>query len=102
VPTYDYACRACDHAFEHFQSISDKLLRTCPECGKRTLDRLFGTGIGVVFKGSGFYETDYKRAGEKKPTEDGGSEKSPAKKKAKPSGDGKAAKPKQDKGKKDS
>lgn len=73
MPTYDYACGACGHTFEHFQSISDKLLRTCPECGKRRLERLFGTGIGVVFKGSGFYETDYKRksdggkSGEKTP-----------------------------------
>jgi putative FmdB family regulatory protein len=104
MPTYDYACRACDHAFEHFQSISDKLLRTCPGCGKRTLDRLFGTGIGVVFKGSGFYETDYKRAGEKKPAEEGAKSDSgkSAPKKADASKDGKAAKPKPDKGKKDS
>jgi len=63
MPTYDYVCAACDHAFEHFQSISDKLLRTCPQCKKRRLERQFGTGIGVVFKGSGFYETDYKRSG---------------------------------------
>ena len=63
MPTYDYVCQACGHTLEHFQSISDKLLRTCPACGKRKLERQFGTGIGVVFKGSGFYETDYKRAG---------------------------------------
>jgi len=69
VPTYDYACKRCGHTFEHFQSISDKLLRTCPECKRRSLERLFGTGIGVVFKGSGFYETDYKRKG--KPSDEG-------------------------------
>ena len=65
MPTYDYECRFCEHRFEHFQGISDKKLRKCPECGRNGLDRLFGTGAGVVFKGSGFYETDYKRAGQK-------------------------------------
>ena len=63
MPTYDYVCRACEHAFEHFQGMSDPLLRTCPECGKRKLERLIGSGAGIVFKGSGFYETDYKRKG---------------------------------------
>ncbi len=71
MPTYDYRCRSCEHTFEHFQGISDPLLRKCPECGRRTLERLFGTGAGVVFKGSGFYETDYKRSG-KPPKEDAG------------------------------
>ncbi|MFT7464370.1 MAG: putative FmdB family regulatory protein [Pseudohongiellaceae bacterium] len=65
MPTYDYACRLCKHTFEHFQGISDPLKRKCPKCGRMGLDRLFGTGIGVVFKGSGFYETDYKRAPKK-------------------------------------
>jgi putative FmdB family regulatory protein len=63
MPTYDYVCKFCDHAFEHFQRISEKLLRTCPECKRRGLERLFGTGSGIVFKGDGFYETDYKRKG---------------------------------------
>lgn len=63
MPTYDYACKRCGHTFEAFQSLSEKLLKKCPACGKQGLERLFGTGIGVVFKGSGFYETDYKRAG---------------------------------------
>ena len=61
MPTYDYVCSACDHKFEHFQKMSDGLLRKCPECGKLKLKRLMGTGAGVIFKGSGFYETDYKR-----------------------------------------
>ena len=63
MPTYDYVCKFCEHTFEHFQGINDKLLKKCPECARQGLTRLFGTGAGVVFKGSGFYETDYKRAG---------------------------------------
>jgi putative FmdB family regulatory protein len=61
VPTYDYECAACGHAFEEFQNMSDPLLKKCPKCGKRRLQRLFGTGAGILFKGSGFYETDYKQ-----------------------------------------
>jgi len=66
MPTYDYVCDRCGHAFEHFQGISEALLRKCPECGKLALRRLIGTGAGVLFKGSGFYETDYKRKPEDK------------------------------------
>ena len=61
MPTYDYECDACRHKFEEFQSMSDRLLRKCPACGKKRLRRLFGTGAGIIFKGSGFYETDYKK-----------------------------------------
>lgn len=60
MPTYDYVCDACEHAFEEFQSMSAKVLRKCPECGKLKLRRLIGTGAGVIFKGAGFYETDYR------------------------------------------
>lgn len=60
MPTYDYVCEKCDHAFEEFQSITAKPLRKCPSCGKQGLKRLIGTGAGVIFKGSGFYETDYR------------------------------------------
>ena len=60
MPTYDYRCTACDHTFEHFQSISSPLLRKCPECGKAKLERLIGAGGGLLFKGSGFYITDYR------------------------------------------
>lgn len=61
MPTYDYECAACGHAFEEFQNMSDPLLRKCPKCGKRRLLRLLGTGAGIIFKGSGFYETDYRK-----------------------------------------
>jgi putative FmdB family regulatory protein len=60
MPTYDYVCKSCDHRFEEFQSMSAKVLRTCPKCGKKTLERLIGIGAGVLFKGGGFYETDYR------------------------------------------
>ena len=76
MPTYDYECGGCGHAFEHFQSMSSRRLRKCPDCGEKKLERLFGTGAGVIFKGSGFYETDYKRAGRSPPKEDSGSKSS--------------------------
>lgn len=60
MPTYDYACKNCDHQFELFQSMTAPVKRKCPECGRNTLQRLIGTGAGVIFKGSGFYETDYR------------------------------------------
>lgn len=60
MPTYDYACKACGHRFEEFQSMSSDPLKKCPECKKSKLERLIGTGAGVIFKGSGFYETDYR------------------------------------------
>lgn len=66
MPTYDYVCDACDHKFEHFQSIKDDALKTCPKCKKKKLRRLFGTGAAVVFKGSGFYQTDYRSESYKK------------------------------------
>ena len=60
MPTYDYECNACGHAFELFQGMNDKGKRKCPECGRMKLRRLFGTGGALVFKGSGFYQTDYR------------------------------------------
>ena len=60
MPTYDYVCDACEHEFEEFQSFSEEPLTRCPKCGKKKLRRLFGTGAAVLFKGSGFYETDYR------------------------------------------
>ncbi|MFC1759092.1 FmdB family zinc ribbon protein [Planctomycetota bacterium] len=66
MPTYDYECDGCGHEFELFQSINDSVKRKCPECGKNKLRRLFGTGGAIVFKGSGFYETDYRSESYKK------------------------------------
>ncbi|MBL6830742.1 MAG: zinc ribbon domain-containing protein [Pirellulales bacterium] len=66
MPTYDYVCDGCGHAFELFQSITDKVKRTCPECKKRKLRRLIGTGAAIMFKGSGFYQTDYRSDSYKK------------------------------------
>jgi putative FmdB family regulatory protein len=60
MPTYDYVCDACEHEFEEFQSFSEEPLTKCPKCGRKKLRRLFGTGAAVLFKGSGFYETDYR------------------------------------------
>jgi len=66
MPTYDYQCSACDYQFELFQSISAPVKRKCPECGKQKLKRLIGPGAAVVFKGSGFYQTDYRSESYKK------------------------------------
>ncbi len=60
MPTYDYLCDSCGHGFEKFQSITARQMRKCPECGKNQLKRLIGAGAGIIFKGSGFYETDYR------------------------------------------
>ena len=60
MPTYEYICESCEHEFEQFQSITARPLRKCPQCGKATLKRLIGTGAGIIFKGNGFYETDYR------------------------------------------
>ena len=69
MPTYDYQCDACDHCFELFQRISAPVKRKCPECGRLKLRRLFGTGAAILFKGSGFYETDYRSDSYKKSAE---------------------------------
>ena len=65
MPTYDYECNACHHAFEVWQSFKDNALTKCPKCKKNKLRRLFGGGAAIIFKGSGFYETDYRRAADK-------------------------------------
>jgi putative FmdB family regulatory protein len=59
VPTYDYECEKCGHEFELFQYMSDEHIKKCPECGGK-VRRLIGTGSGIIFKGSGFYATDYR------------------------------------------
>lgn len=60
MPTYDYKCDACGYAFERFHSMSAPPVKRCPECGKAKVRRLLGTGAGLIFKGSGFYITDYR------------------------------------------
>jgi putative FmdB family regulatory protein len=69
MPTYDYQCKACGHQFELFQQMSAPVMRKCPRCGKPKLERLIGTGAGVLFKGGGFYETDYRSDSYKKAAE---------------------------------
>ena len=75
MPTYDYVCDACENSFEEFQSMTEEPLKKCPKCGKKKLRRLFGTGAALLFKGSGFYETDYRsesyKAGAKADSETG-------------------------------
>ena len=81
MPTYDYVCRGCGHELEVFHSITEPARRKCPKCGKQKLERRIGSGAGILFRGSGFYQTDYRsesyRQGQKtesgasKPTTDG-------------------------------
>ncbi len=66
MPTYEYRCKACGHEFEEFQSITAAPLKKCPACSKAKLERLIGTGSAVMFKGGGFYETDYRSESYKK------------------------------------
>ena len=80
MPTYDYRCHECGHAFEKFQSITASSVRKCPECGKLKVKRLLGAGAGIIFKGNGFYQTDYRSDSYRKAAE-----------KDKPAGDSKAA-----------
>jgi putative FmdB family regulatory protein len=70
MPTYEYKCSKCGFHFEKFQSIKDAPLKKCPECGKDTLKKLISGGAGLIFKGNGFYLTDYakKTSGPKKET----------------------------------
>jgi putative FmdB family regulatory protein len=63
MPTYEYRCRECGHTFDEYQQMTADPLVVCPNCGKHTLKRVMGTGGGIIFKGSGFYQTDYKKNG---------------------------------------
>lgn len=62
MPTYQYECGACGHMFEELQSMTDPKLKQCPQCKKNKLHRLIGLGGGIIFKGTGFYQTDYKKS----------------------------------------
>lgn len=66
MPTYEYECDACGHKFELFQSIAARPRKKCPSCGRHAARRLIGAGGGIIFKGSGFYETDYRSESYKK------------------------------------
>lgn len=66
MPTYDYKCNACGHRWELFQSMTAKHEKVCPSCGKKAAERMIGTGAALLFKGSGFYQTDYRSDGYKK------------------------------------
>jgi putative FmdB family regulatory protein len=69
MPTYEYRCAACEHEFEAYQSITAKALKKCPACSKPKLQRLIGTGGGIIFKGDGFYQTDYRSESYRKAAE---------------------------------
>lgn len=99
MPTYDYECQSCGHIFEYFQSMSDDPLKECPKCGEG-VKRLIGGGMGIIFKGSGFYVTDNRSASkgassgsggssESKSTDSGKSESSSKETPSKSGGDGK-------------
>lgn len=82
MPTYEYYCGSCGHEFEEFQSIKAEPLKVCPSCGKHSLKRKLGAGAGMLFKGTGFYLTDYKKSG-------GGDGKKPSSKSEKKSSESK-------------
>ena len=82
MPTYEYNCDACGHAFEQFQSITAAPIKKCPQCKKNKVRRLIGTGAGLIFKGSGFYITDYRNDSYKKAAEKDAGGAAPAEKKS--------------------
>ena len=67
MPTYDYICKKCEKMFEHFQSMSDAPKKECPDCKENSLRRIISGGTGLIFKGSGYYLTDYKNKKSKEP-----------------------------------
>lgn len=91
MPTYEYVCEACNHRFDEFQSFKDDPLKVCPACKEEKLRRLFGTGAAILFKGSGFYETDYRSDGYKKAADADKPATPAASGDAKPAGDSKPA-----------
>ena len=79
MPTYEYVCPKCDHAFEQFQSMNDAPLKKCPKCKKAGVKRLIGGGAGLIFKGTGFYITDYKNKKQPAEKSESGEKAAPAK-----------------------
>ncbi len=80
MPTYEYKCKNCGHSFEIFQSMNDAPLKTCEKCNTDSLKRLIGRGAGIIFKGTGFYETDYRSDSYKKAEKKEKESKTPEKK----------------------
>ena len=103
MPIYEYQCQNCGYLFEELQSMSEAPLITCPNCGKNELKKLIGTGGGIIFKGSGFYQTDYKKSAEPEKISDKGEskdkDKSPEKKETKTESGESKKETKQDTGK---
>ena len=66
MPTYEYLCKSCEENFDKFQSITAEPIKECPKCGQETVNRVIGAGAGIIFKGSGFYKTDYRSDSYKK------------------------------------
>ena len=108
MPTYDYQCQACGHEWEMFQSMKDAPIKSCPTCSKRQAKRLLGIGAGLIFKGTGFYETDYKKksggeskenSGESGSSDSGSSEKSSSSESSSKKETKKESAPKKDKAK---
>lgn len=94
MPTYEYKCPDCAHEFEEFQTMTAKPVKVCPKCGKRKVKRLIGSGMQPIFKGSGFYETDYvKKSGAPEQSESKPESKPEAKPESKPGGKKSESKP---------
>ena len=72
MPTYDYQCQVCEHEWELYQSMKDSPVTHCPKCKKKKAKRLLGLGAGIIFKGTGFYVTDYKKKSGKENKESSG------------------------------
>ena len=75
MPTYSYICEACSHEFERFHAMTDEPIQLCPSCGRKRVRRRIGAGAGLIFKGSGFYLTDYARKSAPETSSNGGGEK---------------------------
>jgi putative FmdB family regulatory protein len=93
MPTYDYICERCGYEFEQFQTITAKPIRKCPKCRKTSVRRLIGVGAGIIFKGSGFYQTDYRSESYKKAQESEKKTTDKDTKKEKPTTENKDSKP---------